>query len=773
GKRPKKIAWVQCAGSRNIGPGDVSYCSSVCCMYALKEAIVTKERFHDDIEASVFYMDMRTFGKDYELYYQRARDDFGVRFVRCRPHTVDFHPEENDLSICYVTDSDSSIQKETFDMVVLSTGFCISADGIELAENLGIDLNEHHFARTEPFNPVTTSKPGIYACGLFESPKDIPETIVQSSAAACMASRDLESLKADAAPDVVMSPERDVSTEEPRVGVFICDCGENIGGTVDVPGLVEYSQSLAHVALSESVGHGCSRDSLEQIKKAITELNLNRVVIGGCSPRTHETLFQDTIRQAGLNKYLVEMANIRDQDTWVHKNYPQMATVKSKDLLRMAVGSVALAHPLADHVLPMNKDLLVVGGGVTGMNAALSLADQGFRIFLAERSKELGGVAKDIHRTLEGEDVQAYMSDLIERTLNHDRIQVLTQAIIVDHTGMLGMFKTGLQIGPRMAYRQITHGATIMATGALPNRPKEYLLDEHQAVVTQLELDAILENQKEKAATWQDVVMIQCVGSRCPENPNCSRVCCQSAVKNALRILDLHPEAQIYVLYRDMRTYGFQEDYYRIARERGITFIKYDAEDKPLVKEAGERVSVTFHEPILDRKIEVSADCLVLSTGLVADDEATEDLGMIFKLPRTSDGYFLEDHIKLRPVDLPVPGFLVAGTAHAPKTIRESIGQAQAAAGRALTLFAKDTINLGAAVAKVDSKKCAACLICVRACPFDIPFINADGYSEIDPAKCHGCGVCAADCPAKAIQLMQYEDDQIMAKVDGLLEGML
>ncbi len=773
GKRPKKIAWVQCAGSRNISPGDVSYCSSVCCMYALKEAIVTKERFHDDIEASVFYMDMRTFGKDYELYYQRARDDFGVRFVRCRPHTVDFHPEENDLSISYVTDGDSSVEKETFDMVVLSTGFCISADGIKLAENLGIDLNEHHFARTEAFSPVATSRPGIYACGLCESPKDIPETIVQSSAAACMASRDLESIKADAVPEAELPPERDVSNEEPRIGVFVCDCGENIGGTVDVSELVEYSTSLPQVVLSESVGHGCSRDSMEHIKKAVTEQNLNRVVIGGCSPRTHETLFQDTVRQAGLNKYLVEIANIRDQDTWVHKSYPHMAAVKSKDLIRMAVSSAALAHPLTDHVLPMNKDILVVGGGVTGMNAALSLADQGFRIFLAERSRELGGVAKKIHRTLEGEDVQAYMRDLIERTLNHDRIQVLTHAIIVDHTGMLGMFKTGLQIGPRMAYRQITHGATILATGALPNRPKEYLLDEHQAVVTQLELDALLEDQKEKATTWQDVVMIQCVGSRCPENPNCSRVCCQSAVKNALRILDLNPEARIYILYRDMRTYGFQEDYYRMARERGITFIKYDVEDKPLVKEAGDRVSVTFHEPILDRKVEVLADCLGLSTGLVADDEATEDLGMIFKLPRTSDGYFLEDHIKLRPVDLPVPGFLVAGTAHAPKTIRESIGQAQAAAGRALTLFAKDTINLGAAVARVDSKKCAACLICVRACPYDIPFINADGYSEIDPAKCHGCGVCAADCPAKAIQLMQYEDDQIMAKVDGLLEGML
>jgi len=772
-KRPKKIAWVQCAGSRNIGPGDMPYCSNVCCMYALKEAIVTKERFHDDIEASVFYMDMRTFGKDYELYYQRARDDFGVRFVRCRPHTVDFHPEENNLSISYVTDGESSVETETFDMVVLSTGFCISADGIELAENLGIDLNEHHFARTEAFNPVATSRPGIYACGLFESPKDIPETMVQSSAAACMASRDLESIKADALPQAELPPERDVSHEEPRIGVFICDCGENIGGIVDVSEIAEYSGSLPQVVLSESVGHGCSRDSLEQIKKAIAEQNLNRVVIGGCSPRTHETLFQDTIRQAGLNKYLVEMANLREQDTWVHKNYPHMATAKSKDLIRMAVGSAALAHPLTDHVLPMNKDILVVGGGVTGMNAALSLADQGFRIFLVERSKELGGVAKDIHRTLEGEDVQAYMDDLIDRTLNHDRIQVLTQAIIVDHTGMLGMFKTGLQLGPRMAYRQITHGATILATGALPNRPGEYLLDEHQAVVTQLELDAILENQKEKASIWQDVVMIQCVGSRSPENPNCSRVCCQSAVKNALRILDLHPEARIYILYRDMRTYGFQEDYYRMARERGITFVKYEAEDKPLVKEAGDQVSVTFHEPILDRKVEITADCLALSTGLVADDEATEDLGMIFKLPRTSDGYFLEDHIKLRPVDLPVPGFLVAGTAHAPKTIRESIGQAQAAAGRALTLFAKDTINLGAAVARVDDKKCAACLICVRACPFDIPFINADGYSEIDPAKCHGCGVCAAECPAKAIQLMQFEDDQIMAKVDGLLEGIL
>jgi len=773
GRPPKKIAWIQCAGSRNMNQFDVPYCSSVCCMYALKEAIVTKERFQDSIETVIFYMDMRTFGKDYELYYQRAKNEYGVGFVPNRPHTVECHPETGDLSITFMPLGNSTAETEIFDMVVLSTGFRVPADVVDLAGKLGIELNEHSFAKTDNFNPVATSRPGIYVCGLFESPKDIPETLVQASAAVCMASGDLEGFREDLESQVEFPPERDVSNEDPRIGVFICDCGENIGGLVNVFDLVTYTKGLPRVAVSEMVGHGCSRESLERIQESILQNDLNRIVIGGCSPRTHETLFQDTARSAGLNKYLVEMANIRDQDTWVHGDLPDEATNKSKDLIRMAVASSALSRPLTDHTLPMNKDLLVVGGGVTGMNAALNLAGQGFRIFLVERSRELGGVAKDIRRTLEGEDVQSYMTDLIEKTTQHDRIQVLTNSIIVDHTGIPGMFKTGLQIGPRMYYRQITHGATILATGALPNRPQEYLLDEHEAVVTQLDLDAILEDHPEKAKTWRSVVMIQCVGSRSPENPNCSRVCCQTAVKNALRLLDLNPEAQIFILYRDMRTYGFQEDYYRKARERGVGFIRYQVEDKPVVGANGDQVNVTFDEPILGRKVKISADCLALSTGLVADDENTEDLGMIFRMQRTSDGYFLEDHVKLRPVDLPVPGFFVAGNAHAPKSIRESVAQALAAAGRVLTLLAKDTMNLGAAVARVDSKRCAACLICVRACPFDIPFINADGYSEIDPAKCHGCGVCAADCPAKAIQLMQYEDDQLMAKVDGLLEGIL
>ncbi|MBN2034329.1 MAG: CoB--CoM heterodisulfide reductase iron-sulfur subunit A family protein, partial [Deltaproteobacteria bacterium] len=379
----------------------------------------------------------------------------------------------------------------------------------------------------------------------------------------------------------------------------------------------------------------------------------------------------------------------------------------------------------------------------------------------------------ELRRTLEGDDVRAYLAELVKRTTHHDNIQVLTRAVVVDHSGIPGLFKTGVQAGPQMFYRQITHGVTILATGALPNRPREYFLDEHEAVMTQLDLDKVIEDDTGKAKSWGKVVMIQCVGSRCPENPNCSRICCQSAVKNALRLIEINPSIRVYVLYRDMRTYGFQEDYYRKARERGVFFFRYNEKEKPLVRVNGRKIDVAFKDPILEREMEISADCLALSTGLVADEEGAEDLAMIFRLPRTNDGYFLEDHVKLRPVDLPVPGFFVAGTAHAPKSIRESIAQAQAAAGRAQTMLARSVINLGAAVAKVDGKKCAACLICVRACPFDVPFINAEGYSEIDPAKCRGCGVCAAACPAKAIQLMQYEDDRILAKLDGLLEGVL
>ena len=774
-KQPLKVAWIQCVGSRNINQADAPYCSSACCMYALKEAIVTKERFKDEIETVVFYMDMRTFGKDYERYLNRAVDDYKVRLVRSRPHTVDKIVGSDDLAITYTTDESSHHETENFDMVVLATGFKVPQDAADLGKIFGIELNQYNFAKTGAFEPVACTKPGVYVCGLFESPKDIPETMVQASAAAGMASKYVgkgsEASDEDIADEI--PPERDVADEDPKVGVFVCDCGFNIGGVVNTDAVVDYAAKLPGVAVSEMVGHGCSKESMTRIQEMIAEKQLNRVVLAGCSPRTHEIKFQETLRKAGLNKYLFEMANIRDQDSWVHLDQPGEASKKAKDLVRMAVSSVERKKPLTDNTLPMNKDVLVIGGGVSGMSAALNLADDGYRVFLVERSSELGGLAAKIRRTLEGDQVGPFVQDLIEKVKANQNIQVLTDTVIADHAGMPGKFTTGVQRGPQMAYRQLQHGVTILATGALANRPQEYLLGSNDAVVTQIDLDQLLEDDPEKIKSLNRVVMIQCVGSRVPENPNCSRVCCQAAIKNSLRILDLNPEAKVFVLYRDMRTYGFQEDYFRQARERGVIFSRYTPEQKPSVEAADGKVSVTFLDPILGMNVKVDADLLALSTGFIADDESTEDLATIFHLPRTDDGFFLEEHVKLKPVDLPVPGFLVAGTAHSPRGIRESIAQGLASAGRAKAMLAKDSINLGAAVARVDGDKCAACLICVRACPYDVPFINADGYSQIDPAKCHGCGICAAECPAKAIQLMQFEDDSILAKVDGLLEGIL
>jgi heterodisulfide reductase subunit A len=770
GKQPRRVAWIQCVGSRGINREDVSYCSGVCCMYALKEAIVTKERFRDDIETTIFYMDMRTFGKDYELYYNRAKQTYGIRFVHCRPHSVVPDDASGRLAISYAADAGSSTVTEQFDMVVLSTGFRPTASAGELADILNIELSDHNFARTRAFSPVATTRPGIYVCGVFESPKDIPETMIQAGAAACLASRNLVPAATTAARETSLPAERNVSEEKPRIGVFVCDCGQNIAEAVDIDAVAAYAANLPGVVVSRNAGHGCSRASLAAIRSAIQTENLNRIVIGGCSPRTHENLFQNTLREAGINKYLVEMANIRDQDTWVHMNNPELAMAKARDLVRMAVAGVARAQALPDHTLPMNKDVLVLGGGVSGMNAALELADHGHRVVLAEQAGHLGGIARAVRKTLEGDDVQAYMTDLIAKVTQHEGIEVISPAIVVDHSGMPGMYKTGFQIGPRMYYRQIEHGATVLATGAAHHVPRQFSLGEHPAVTTQIELDSLIEDHPDRVKSWDTLTMIQCVGSRSADNPNCSRICCRSAIKNALRALDLNPDLQIFVLYRDMRTYGFSEDFYAQARRRGVIFVRYESDAPPKVSADGDRVSVVFTDPVLGIELDVATDCLALSTGMAVNEEATEDLAMIFHLNRTLDGCFLEEHVKLRPTDLSVPGFFVAGSVHAPKTIKECIAHAQAAASRVLAMLSKDTINLGATVARVDAEKCATCLACVRACPYGVPFINEARHCEINPARCHGCGVCTAECPAKAIELTRFEDAPIMARLEGLFE---
>jgi len=766
-EQPTRIAWLQCVGSRDTNRCGNGYCSSVCCMYAVKEAMIAKEHAHGHLDCTIFNMDMRTFGKDYELYYNRARDKDGVKFVKARVHTITEMADTGDLQIKFADESGAMLE-ETFSMVVLSVGLQVQPDAVELAGRLNIDLNKYKFAATHPFAPVVTSRPGIYTCGVFQGPKDIPSSVTEASAAACVAGADLAPGRGKDITRVELPPQRQVGGQDPRIGVFVCNCGINIGGIVNVPGVRDYAATLPGVVYTDDNLFTCSQDTQDKIKEKILEHNLNRVVVASCSPKTHEAMFMETLEACGLNRYLFEMANIRNQDSWIHSNDPAAATVKAKDLVRMAVARAGTLLELNQKVVPINKKALVVGGGIAGMNAALGLGRQGFDVALVEKEPRLGGFARHLHHTIEGEDVRAYVEKLAGEVGACDKIQVLTEARITGFEGFKGSFATEVELGPDKAKQRIEHGVIIVATGATEYRPKEFGYGEDPRVLTQVELSDRLEESG--AADLDSVVMIQCVGSRNEDRPNCSRVCCQSAVKNALAIKKQNPGAQVFVLYRDIRTYGLLEDYYKEAREKGVIFIRFDRTAPPVVQNQAGELTVTVKDHILQQNVAIRADVVALSAGLVATD--TDELSGIMKLNRNPEGYFIEAHVKLRPVDMPSEGIFLCGTAHGPKLISETIAQAQAAASRATTFLARDSIKLSAITAKVDTEHCVKCLTCVRSCPFGVPQFNtAEKVIEINEALCHGCGVCTAVCPRQAIQLGFYEDSQLICKIDALLEA--
>jgi heterodisulfide reductase subunit A-like polyferredoxin len=768
GKEPGKIAWLQCVGSRDINRSGNGYCSSVCCMYAIKDAMIAKEHAHGELDCAVFYMDIRTFGKEYEKYYLRARDKAGVRFIKARVHSIDEAGPDRSLQLRYVDDN-GSLQEESFDMVVLSVGLQVTKETQELAQRLGIEVDPYRFAVSPPFLPVATSRPGVFACGVFQGPKDIPGSVAEASAAASLAGRLLAAGRNTLTRQVETPTEVDVGAKEPRIGVFVCNCGVNIAGVVDVKAVVEHARTLPHVVFAGQNLFTCSQDSQELMKQTIAEHRLNRVVVAACSPKTHEGIFMDTLEATGRNKYLLEMANIRNQDSWVHAQSPLRATAKARELVGMAAARAGTLHPLREKIIPVNPRALVVGGGVAGMNAALAIADQGYEVVLVEKEDQLGGMANRLHATIEGWDVQRYLQELTGRVRSHPRIQALTRALIVGFSGFKGNFTTEVLVGPAMYERKIEHGVVILATGAGEYQPTEYLYGQNDGVLTQVELSARLHERG--AQGLSAVVMIQCVGSRNDRNPNCSRICCQAAVKNAIHIKKLNPEAQVYILYRDIRTYGLLEDYYQEARKLGVIFFRYDTDAPPRVEARDGGLSVTFHDGIIGRDLQVEADLVALSAGMVPTD--TEELASLVKLARTPEGHFMEAHVKLRPVDMATEGLFICGTAHSPQLLNESISQAFAAASRAVTFLSKTQLTLSAVTARVTAELCAACLICVRSCPYHVPKINADGVSEIDEALCHGCGICAAECPAKAIQLNWYEDEQLLCKVDALLDAVL
>jgi heterodisulfide reductase subunit A len=767
-EEPHKIAWLQCVGSRNINGCDNSYCSAVCCMYAIKEAVIAKEHAHGNLDTAIFYMDMRTYGKEFEQYYNRAKEH-GVRFIRSRVHSVEAQGE-CDLRLDY-TDEHGGQQSEVFDMVVLSVGFEVSNETVALANRLGIDLNQHRFAATDGFMPVATSRPGIFVCGTMQGPKDIPQSVMEASGAAAASSALLSESRWTETMTRDIPPERDVSEEEPRIGVFVCNCGINIGGIVDVPAVREYARTLPHVVHVEDNLFTCSQDTQVRMGEVIKEKGINRMLVAACTPLTHEALFRETLLDIGLNKYLFEMANIRNQDSWVHMNDRKRATDKAKDLVRMSVARAALLKPLGESTIDINQRGVVIGGGVAGMNAALNLARQGFEVVLIEKEKELGGVARQVHHTIDGLAVRPYLDGLIGQVKTHEKIQVLTEALVVGFSGSKGSFTTEVLVGPGMYERKITHGVAIVATGANEYKPKEYLYGQNDRVMTQLDLSRFIDENEKEAAGWERVFMIQCVGSRNEENPNCSRVCCQGAVKHALHLKELNPDMDIIILYRDMRMYGLLEDYYKEARGKGILFSRFSLDHPPEVAANGGKLSVTFVDHVLERPIRMSADAVVLGAATVAAD--TSELASQLKLPRNAYDFFIEAHAKLRPVDFSSEGIYLCGTAHSPKLISESITQALAAASRAGSFLAGKSLRVGGAVAKVDQSRCAACLVCVMSCPYGIPRINEDNVSEINEALCQGCGVCVSECPARTIHLAHYDDDQIGANVSALLEGVV
>ena len=796
GAPARRIAFLQCVGSRDQTH---DYCSAVCCMYAAKEAVMVRE--HDSqAQVHVFMMDMRAFSKGYEAYYQRARDRYGIEYSRCRISQLKEDPTTGDLIIRFARGLNetgdptrTAIQQveyveEKFDLAVLSVGMEISESVRELGAKLGIELDDYGFCHTALFDPLQTSRPGIYAAGPFREPKDIPESIIDATGAAAGVAGLLAPARHSLTRTAEYPLERDVSAEPPRVGVFVCHCGSNIGGYLDVPGVAEDSRRLPGVAHAEHNLYTCSQDSIAHITEQVRELGLNRVVVASCTPMTHAPLFQDSIRASGLNPGLFEMANIRNQCSWVHSNDREAATQKARELIRMAVARAATLNPLVTTQVPIQHSALVVGGGVAGLTAAVSLVEAGFPVHLVEKDNVLGGNLRHVFSTIEGSDPQAFLRALIRRVETEPGVTLHLKSQVVRTSGFVGRFATTLRDAHGEEI-EVDHGATILATGGREYRGDEHAYGVSPRVVTGQEFESLLAFAGEQILTvegqvetaWRalgeklpgDVAMLLCVG---PASRFCGRTCCATALKNALTLKRLKPEARVTVLYKDIRTYGFKERLYTEARRGGVIFVRYDDENPPEVRHDGDRLEIAVRDLTLGNEIQFHPDLLMLSNPIVPP-EAAREFASLFKVPVDSDGFLLEAHVKLRPVDFASDGLFMAGLAHYPKFVDEVIVQAQAAAARAGRLLSQESLTAGGIVAEVDPQKCVGCLTCVRICPFDVPKVVGElagvggivGTAYIEPTVCQGCGNCVAECPAKAIHLAHYDDNQIMVKLDALL----
>ncbi len=765
-KPPKKIAWLQCVGSRDESC-DKLYCSSVCCMYATKEAIIAKEH-QPDLKTHIYFMDMRSFGKDFEKYYNRAKEENGVVYRRCRIPRIEQDRETKNLIIRYV-DDEGKVNQETYDMVVLSIGLqpCEALD--DLSKIFDINLNKYGFIETDPYLKVLTSRKGIYTSGTTTEPKDIPESVAHASAAAAEAAKDILDVRGTEILEKKYPEERDISNELPKIGVFVCHCGINIAGIVDVKRVVDSVKTLPYVVFADEGIYTCSNDSLETIKEKIKELGLNRIVVASCTPRTHEPLFQDTLLEAGLNPHLFEMANIRDQNSWVHKNDPEKATQKAIDTVRMAIAKASELYPVSHFKTSVIQNALVIGGGIAGMHSALSIADQGYKVFLLEKENKLGGHLNNIYTGVGTEKPQELLKVTIDKIKNHSKIEVFTETEIDSVSGYVGNFNTKLKSKNKNDFDEIQHGIIVLATGGLPYKPVEYQYDNSDDIITQSDFEKDLFDGKAYLKNLKEVVMIQCVGSRNDDHPYCSRICCSQALKNALKLQEMNPDINVYVLYRDIRTYGFKEDIlYREARKKGIIFIRFDEDDEPKVKLNNGKITINTKDKIIGRNLNLHPDKLILSTGIIPQDNST--IIQKLKVPLNEDRFYSEAHVKLRPVEFSAEGIYLCGLAHSPRFIEESILQAKATGARAATILSKPYLETKGNIAHITSRNCAGCKLCIEVCSYDaIEFDEEKRVVKVNEILCQGCGSCAAICPSGVSQQNTFTKKQVISMIDACL----
>jgi len=763
GKRMEKIAFIQCVGSRDPSCGQ-DHCSTICCMYATKQAMIARDR-SPGLGVTFFYMDIRPMGKDYERYYERAKAEYGIEYKRCAISTVKELPGTKNLRITYVRE-DGTFEERDFDGVVLSVGFTPPQAIKGLAEKVGLQLNRQGFCQTDEFTPAQTSIRGVFVGGAFRGPRDIPETVVEGSSAAAAAASFLF-------PHRLLHPAKEypaegaLGEEIPKIGVFVCHCGEELKKSLSISGLIDETKGLREVTHVEEVGLACLPTDLELIKKRIGEQGLNRLVVAGCSHREIRGAMEELARGMGFNPYLIEYANIREQCAFVHQEHPKFATEKAMTLIRMAVERARRIQPIRKGRERVEKKGLVVGGGLAGLTASLRLAEQGYEVYLIEKEKDLGGNLREASYTLRGSDPQALLKDLIQRVEDNESIHLFSETEVLGFEKKNGIYRT--KIRHQGEEKILTHGALILATGGKEVVPQGYLYGEDPRVITQRQLERMIHLSDEKLKDIHSVVMVQCVGSRDEEHPYCSRICCNHAVKNALKLKEMNPNVNVCVLYRDVRTYGFYEAYYHEARGKGVLFIRYDLENRPEVGLQGGSLQVSLFDPAMGSRVTLPADRLVLSTGIEPNDN--RELARIFDVDLNPDGFFMEANPKSAPLDSVDRGKFYCGLCHSPNFMEDTISQGNAAAARAAAILSKEAVEEKAYLAYVIKRLCCGCGLCVTVCPYGARAINEEeGKAEVTGSLCQGCGSCVIACRNGASQQRNFEKELNLAVVNAAID---